>query len=89
MKPYFPLALAKNLETAKSDRGGTDGQMHRPAPGSADARAARNLRHVEAGGAPRKGRIMRDRNRQPKQVLEAGQETLGLAQWHREHRAQA
>ena len=89
MKPYFSLALAKNLETAKSDRGGTDGQMHRPAPGSADARAARNLRHVEAGGAPRKGRIMRDRNRQPKQVLEAGQETLGLAQWHREHRAQA
>ena len=60
-----------------------------PAPGSADGRAARNLRHVEAGGAPRQGRIMRDRNHQPKQGLEAGQETLGLAQRHPEHRAQA
>ena len=43
MKLYLPLALAKNLEAAKSDRGGIDGQMQR-----ANARAARNLRHDES-----------------------------------------
>ena len=32
---------------------------------------------------------MRDRDREPEQFLEAGEETLGLAQWHPEHRAKA
>ena len=73
MKPGLPLALAlvRNLEAAKSDRGGIDGQMQRPAPGS-----AATLRHLEPGGAPRKGRIMRGRKRQPEQVLAAGKEPV-------------
>ena len=79
MKLYLPLALAKNLEAR-----GIDGQMQR-----ANARAARNLWHVKTGGAPCKGRIMRDREREPERFLEAGKETPGLAQWHPEHRAKA
>ena len=64
--------------------GGIDGQMQR-----ANALSARNLRHVKTGGAPREGRIMRDRDREPEQFHEAGKETLGLAQWHPEHCAKA
>ena len=83
MLAHVPFALTENLEAAKSDRGGIDGQMHRPTP-----RGARQARHVQAGRAARTGRIMWHRDCQPKQGLEAGQETLRLAQRQLENRTQ-
>ena len=71
MKPGLPLTLARNLEAAQSDRGGVDGQMQR-----ANEPRRASLRHLRPGGAPRKGRILRDRKRQPEQFPEAGKKTV-------------
>ena len=79
MLAHVPFALTENLETGR-----VDGQMHRPTP-----RSTRQARHVEPGRAARIGRIMRYRDRQPEQGLEAGQETLRLAQRQLENRTQA
>ena len=45
------------------------------------------MRRSTSRPAARKGRILRDPEREPEQFLEAGKETLGLAQRHPEHRA--
>ncbi len=61
MDAHLPLPLAMDFETGR-----IDGQMQRTAAGS-----ARKLRHDQRGRAPAKRGIVRDRDRQSQQRLEA------------------